>query len=492
MKLLFTDSPAGALQPLADALAKSHSVTTRRLREGEPVDWPSLLRGVDAVIHGAGFHLPSEAGAIAQAGFDAYSLGKALAASPTQRVIVLSRLEIHDAYDPRYLIDETWRPQPRPIAGELGPFIIESILREFARTGETRGLTLRLRKAELTDNPADACRAIEAALAVDFPPHGYRWHVCHVSRVPRFLTFEAKQLLGLDLRKEKEWPDETDYHSKQKPPEPAGGVQPGGRVVVIGAGGGVGCALWNRLRSEYELVLADRNGLAEARTVSASWAQAELPASMKWTHVDVTDLNSVRAAVRGAGAVINLTVVRNEVPGAFAVNLGGACNVSRACAEAGVRRLIHTGPWARVNGFEGDYRYAYDITEGAPYAAGTRPYPHTKSMSALVARSFAESEGLETFTYWISRIRPADALDGRDNDVFIPFSVSWEDLAEAFACGLRAPSTGHWYEEFFIGASSPQEKVHFDKARHLLGWSASDDFRQFYTRPPRSRPQEKD
>ncbi|MGF1452063.1 MAG: NAD-dependent epimerase/dehydratase family protein [Opitutales bacterium] len=259
-------------------------------------------------------------------------------------------------------------------------------------------------------------------------------------------------------------------------------VSPGSRVVLIGAGGGVGWWLWERLRDEFDVLCVDRQPLETARKHGEARIVTRLPDPGQWIEADANDYARIRAAVDDAVAVINLTVVRSSPEAAFPANVGGAYEVCRACADAGVRRLVHTGPWARCNGYEGDYRYAYDLDEGAPYAAGTPLYPHTKYLSSIIARAFAESKGLETFTVWISRIRPEDAYDGRDGDVFLPFSISWRDLAELLRCALLAHPTGNPYEEFFACAPTPQEKYSPRKAIEVLGWQPRDTFERFYTR----------
>jgi len=479
MNILLTVGPGHRFEALREALAANHDVQTLELPAHEPEDWTSALNGVDALVHGAFFEFDESGEAIAQACQQTYALGQSLAAASVDRVVMISRLEVFDAFDPRWRIDEMWRPRPRPLSGELGPHAVERCLREFARTGAARGVCLRLRPADLAAGAQDLIAAVDGALNLEFNPVGYRWHICHLSRSDRFETRDARRFLGLDLP---QTPEDNPVPSPQPTATPPAWRHPQ-KVVLIGAGGGVGRYVWDRLRDEFDVVLADRSPLDHVGSYSPGWNREPRPANEQWREVDVTDLAAVKNLVQGADAVVNLTVVRDRVDAAFAVNLGGAYNVCRACAETRVPRLIHTGPWARVNRYEGDYRYEYDLDDNIPYRAGTWLYPHSKFLSAIVARSFAEELGQPTFTFWISRIRPGDALDGRDDDVFIPFSVSWEDLAEAIHCGLVADPSERIYEEFFICAPTPQEKYHPRKAIDLLGWRPRDHFAAFYQRP---------
>jgi nucleoside-diphosphate-sugar epimerase len=260
-----------------------------------------------------------------------------------------------------------------------------------------------------------------------------------------------------------------------------------GKVCVLGAGGPVGAVVYRELRDHYTLRLTDIAGFEEvdARPKSDIWPSPERPQPPhEWARCDVTDYAQVRDALAGCDAAINLTVNRTEPALAFDVNVVGAHNIMRAAVDCGLRRVIHTGPWQRVRGFEGDYRYEYRLPDDGPYASGTDLYPHTKGLSKHVVDAFAEHAGLDVMTFWLSRLRPADAYDDRDENVVMSFSVSWKDLARSFLCGLRAPQCPGPNETFFICAQLPYEKYCADKAERLLGWKARDTFDRFTTEEP--------
>jgi nucleoside-diphosphate-sugar epimerase len=260
-----------------------------------------------------------------------------------------------------------------------------------------------------------------------------------------------------------------------------------GRVCVFGAGGPVGAVVYAALRGRYTVRLTDVAPYEEvaSRPASPLWPRGERPDPPdEWMLCDVTDLRQVERALEGCDAAINLTVNRSNTELAFRVNVGGAYNIMKAAVAQGVSRVIHTGPWARVNGYEGDYRYEYAVADDVPYRAGTQLYPHTKGLSLDVVDAFAEGAGLDVMTFWLSRLRPADAYDGRDDDVLMSFSVAWSDLGRAFMCGLQAPSLPHPNEEFFICARLPMDKYRPDKAERLLGWRAESTFERFCTEEP--------
>ncbi len=261
-----------------------------------------------------------------------------------------------------------------------------------------------------------------------------------------------------------------------------------GKIAILGAGGGVGACLWEELRDDYTLRFADLRPFTDFFVENPApdeiypiWHEKPT-APHEWRRFDVTNYQQVREMIDGCDAVINLTVNRADLATAFRVNVVGAWNILRAAVDVGVRRVIHTGVWMRVNGFEGDYRYEYALPDDVPPRAGTRIYPHTKSLGIDVVDAFAQESGLDVMTFLLSRLRPAEAHDQRDENVLIPFSVSFPDLARAYRKGLEAPTLPRPNERFFICAPLPLDKYLTEKTQRLLGWTAQDTFERFHTR----------
>jgi nucleoside-diphosphate-sugar epimerase len=259
-----------------------------------------------------------------------------------------------------------------------------------------------------------------------------------------------------------------------------------GKVCVFGAGGSVGVCVYEALRADYQLRLTD---IATVEQIIARpgggaapcWKSA--PASPhEWRTCDVTDYAQVEAALDGCDAAINLVVNRNDLDTAFQINVVGTYNIMKAAVARQLKRVIHTGVWTRVNGYEGDYRYEYRLTDDVPLRAGTMLYPHTKSLGVDIVNSFAREAGLDVMTFLLSRLRPHDQYDGRDDDVLISFSVAFADLGEAYRLGLRAPVLPQPNERFFICAPLPLNKYLTEKAERLLGWKPRHTFDQFYRR----------
>ena len=88
---------------------------------------------------------------------------------------------------------------------------------------------------------------------------------------------------------------------------------------------------------------------------------------------DVRDAAGVRAAVEGVDLVINLVGILHESGKATfdAVHHKGAANVARACADAGVKRLVHLS----AIGADADSKAEYARSKAAGEAAVRQAYP---------------------------------------------------------------------------------------------------------------------
>ncbi|MDA0336202.1 MAG: NAD(P)-dependent oxidoreductase [bacterium] len=261
----------------------------------------------------------------------------------------------------------------------------------------------------------------------------------------------------------------------------------GGKVVIFGAGGPVGAATITALKEHYTLRCTDAVALdqivAEERRQSVTAPLPELlDAPHERTVVDVTSYDQVRAACEGMDAAINLTVLRHVLDKAFAVNTVGAYNVAKAAADAGLRRLIHTGPFHTRMGHHADHWLDHQVPDDVPLHPGDDLYALSKYLGGHITRVFAEERGLEVLTFLFCGFRPRQITPVKGGGVG-PFTVSWEDSGESFLYGLRAGDMPSPYEVFFIAADTPDRKYRVDKARRLLGWQAKDTFEALYRRP---------
>jgi nucleoside-diphosphate-sugar epimerase len=490
MRILITGSDRALGRAAAEFFSPRHDL---RLIDRVPDDPAEVLDGVDAILHLAAFEpapcvdAAGEQDALMRATFRTYALCEAAVAAGVERVVVAGSLDVFDAYPSEYLVDEMWRPRPAPKVGQLAPYLCERVVREFVRAGGINGVGLRFRAIgddpEANTRQTDALAAMEKALTVPLAAPGYRWHVIHVASSPRFFVRDARTKLGLIVKQEGgEWNPDADSHIDVPTTEPDS-IR---KVCVFGAGGPVGAAIAPLLMEHYTVCFTDIVQIEEfvAKEKSPGWPGWEqAPAAPhEWRLCDITDYGQVLQAMDGCDAVINLTVNRGSPELAFRINVVGTWNVMKAARALGVQRVIQSGPIARVNGYEGDYRYEYGVTADAPLRPGTLLYPHSKCMGHAIADAFAREAGLDVMTLLVSRLRPHDALDGRDDDVMISFSTAWDDLGPAFVKGLQAPRLPQPNEIFYICAELPFGKYSAEKAKRLLGWEAEHGFEQYYRR----------
>ena len=260
-----------------------------------------------------------------------------------------------------------------------------------------------------------------------------------------------------------------------------------GTVCIFGAGGPVGAVAAKALAPHYTLRLADALTIDEILARSITHPRFPRPQRLEhphtWEVADITNYAQVCQVIKGCDAVINVTVNRSEEEAAFAVNVLGAYHVVKAALEFQLKRVIHTGPEAAHPRFEGDYYHDFRIPDEVPSRPGTVLYALTKHLAREVVEVFArERLEIEVLTFLVSRLRSAHEMDGRDEDVVIAYSTAWEDLGDAFLCGLRAQPMPRPNEVFHICGRLPMGKFSPDKAERLLGWKPVHDFERFYTR----------
>ncbi len=220
MKLLVTSAAAPLAQMLANELRANHTVRlTERIAVagladlavsplGPDLSTNLLVRGMDAIVHVA--EPLSTDGTLEQIDYltrCTYNLCMAAAAEGVKRLVYLNSLAVMSAYDPNYLVNESWRPRPTTAAPLLGKHLGEATCREFAREVKLAVVSLRLgsvvqRKEQgLTEPDAtwldarDAVQAVELALTAELPRRWSVFHIQHKAEDARFsIRLAAQQL----------------------------------------------------------------------------------------------------------------------------------------------------------------------------------------------------------------------------------------------------------------------------------------------------------
>ncbi|MCH7802392.1 MAG: NAD(P)-dependent oxidoreductase [Chloroflexi bacterium] len=240
-------------------------------------------------------------------------------------------------------------------------------------------------------------------------------------------------------------------------------------VLILGANGQLGPHVIKALEKDgHTLRLTDVNDPPDT--------------SHEYFNLDASNLDGVIAAAEGMDTIVNLSVLRPDRQIAFDVNASGAYNAMAAAVHHGIRRVINTGPHFTIAGptYENsDHLIGPDI----PTQSGTLLYAITKSLGQEVCRIFTENHDVHVLTllfynFWYPDDHSADGQD------VTPFSVTWEDSAEAFrpALSIDLDDLPSKCEIFFIFADMPHQKFTNEKAKRILGWHPTNTLSHRWTK----------
>jgi nucleoside-diphosphate-sugar epimerase len=202
MKIVVTGSGGRPGSLIARHLDKSHTVSgvdgTSDLRDPEVVR--PILDGTEMLVHaGALTDLPEDlvnddAGILDWSARGTYVLMDEACNHGVRRVVLVSSLDLLDDYPDSYVIDETWRPRPRPEAASLAPLMAERTCREFSRQRSIESICLRIGEVDtLGGTPEELLlNAVQRAVEMEVEPGSYRSWLFHVSDRERYPLRAAK------------------------------------------------------------------------------------------------------------------------------------------------------------------------------------------------------------------------------------------------------------------------------------------------------------
>jgi nucleoside-diphosphate-sugar epimerase len=251
-------------------------------------------------------------------------------------------------------------------------------------------------------------------------------------------------------------------------------------VTVYGGCGPLAGAAFGPLAARYAVRLTDvLSPAAGAARVASRWPGAftppvDFPPPHEFQQVDIGDSAAVLAAADGAGALVNCSVVRDQLEAAFRVNTIGAFNVFRAAVMQGIRRVVHTGPQvlnaAHPLGYAGDF----DLPDEAPIRAGANLYFHSKYLGLEIGRVFAQNHGLEVaallFSIFVNPAQPGRRRGGH----LPPATVAWRDAGMAVRQAVAVPVLPSPFEVLRIVGDLPHGRFSNAKARRVLQWQPEE------------------
>lgn len=166
---------------------------------------------------------------------------------------------------------------------------------------------------------------------------------------------------------------------------------PEGRVVITGAGGFIGGALFRRLANMNVEVCGLVRNQEVANRLEEQFVGAE---NVRTKICDLRIRESVRQALEGAGTVFHAAALVNSSASTklyYQTNVEGTRSVCEAALEAGVSRLV----FLSTSDVFGLPSFMRTISEKNPYSEWGEKYPDSKIHATRLVRDF-RGHGLET------------------------------------------------------------------------------------------------
>jgi uronate dehydrogenase len=226
------------------------------------------------------------------------------------------------------------------------------------------------------------------------------------------------------------------------------------RVLITGAGGGIGRSLRETLRGVYPVLrLSDRVALAPAR-------DGEEVADK----LDIADMAAVGRMVAGVDGIIHLGGIsgENSWEKILEGNIVGLYNVFEAARRAGVRRIV----MATSNHAVGFYRRDQVIDHRVVPRPDSR-YGVSKAFSEALASLYADKHGIGFLCTRIGNFG-TKPIDSRRLSIW----VSPRDYTQLVRIGLEHPEI---HFEIVYGVSNNQRSWYDNANAYRLGYRPQDD-----------------
>jgi uronate dehydrogenase len=225
------------------------------------------------------------------------------------------------------------------------------------------------------------------------------------------------------------------------------------RVLITGAGGGIGRALRETLRGVYPILrLSDRVALAPAG------------AGEEVDRTDITDMAAVEKMVAGVDGIVHLGGISGESdwPTILSGNIVGTYNVFEAARRAGVQRIV----MATSNHAVGFYPRAQTIDHRVVPRPDSR-YGVSKAFAEALASLYADKHGIGFLLTRIGNFgtRP---IDKRRLSIWI----SPRDYTQLVRIGLEHPDIRC---EIVYGVSNNRRSWYDNSNAERLGYRPQDE-----------------
>ena len=225
------------------------------------------------------------------------------------------------------------------------------------------------------------------------------------------------------------------------------------RVLITGAGGGIGRALRETLRGVYPVLrLSDRVALAAARD------------GEEVDQTDIADMTAVERMVAGVDGIVHLGGISGENTWEKILqgNIIGLYNVFEAARRAGVKRIV----MATSNHAVGFYPRSQTIDDRVVPRPDSR-YGVSKAFSEALASLYADKHGIGFLCTRIGNFGPKP-IDSRRLAIWI----SPRDIAQLVSIGIDRPDLKF---EVVYGVSGNKRSWYDNSNAERLGYRPQDD-----------------